>query len=73
MICGGNESKDGPAGARRSVAASFHCLVEEWKDCEELKLKRKEKWVLVDKERGKRSIERSGVLRPTTKNLSTIL
>ena len=24
-------------------AASFHCLVEEWKDCEELKPKPKEK------------------------------
>ena len=30
-------------------AASFHCLVEEWKDCEELKPKPKEKWVFVDK------------------------
>ena len=28
-------------------AASFHCLVEEWKDCEELKLKPKEKWISV--------------------------
>ena len=30
-------------------AASFHCLVEEWKDCEELKLQPKEKWIFVDK------------------------
>ena len=30
-------------------AASFHCLVEEWKDCEELKPKLKEKWSFVDK------------------------
>ena len=30
-------------------AASFHCLVEERKDCEELKPKRKEKWSFVDK------------------------
>ena len=30
-------------------AASFHCFVEEWKDCEELKLKPKEKWIIVNK------------------------
>ena len=29
-------------------AASLHCLVEEWKDCEELKPKPKEKWSFVD-------------------------
>ena len=40
-------------------AASFHSLVEEWKDCEELKPQPREKW--TRKER-KRSIERSGVL-----------
>ena len=34
-------------------AASFHCLVETWKDCEELKPKPKEKWVFVDKKREK--------------------
>ena len=27
-------------------AASFHCLVEEWKDCEEFKPKPKEKWII---------------------------
>ena len=32
-------------------AASFHCLVEEWKDCEELRPKTKEKWIFVDKRR----------------------
>ena len=32
-------------------AASFHCLVEGWKDCEELKPKPKEKWAFVDKKR----------------------
>ena len=26
-------------------AASFLCLVEEWKDCDEIKPKPKEKWV----------------------------
>ena len=30
-------------------AASFHCLVEEWKYCEELKPKPKEKWLFVGK------------------------
>ena len=28
--------------------ASFHCLVEEWNDYEELKPKSKEKWILVN-------------------------
>ena len=30
-------------------AASFHCLVKEWKDCGELKPKLKEKWSFVDR------------------------
>ena len=30
-------------------AASFHCLVEAWKDCEVLKPKPKEKWSFVDR------------------------
>ena len=30
-------------------AASFHCLVEEWRDCAELRPKPKEKWSFVDK------------------------
>ena len=30
-------------------AASFHCLVEPWKDCQELRPKPKEKWVFVEK------------------------
>ena len=34
-------------------AASFHCLVEEWKDCEEIRPKPREKWIFVDKRRGK--------------------
>ena len=29
-------------------AASFHGLVEEWNDCEELKPKPKEKWIFVN-------------------------
>ena len=32
-------------------AASFHCLVEQQKDCEELKPKLKEKWVYVERAR----------------------
>ena len=34
--------------AALQYAASFHCLVEEWKDSEELKPKRKQKWTFVD-------------------------
>ena len=30
-------------------AASSHCLVEEWKDCEELRPKPKERWSVIDK------------------------
>ena len=37
--------------AALQYAASFHCMVEEWKDCEELKLKPKEKWKFVDQKR----------------------
>ena len=35
--------------AALQYAARFHCLVEEWKDCEELRPKPKEKWVLWQK------------------------
>ena len=35
--------------AALQYSASFHCLVEEWKDCEELKPKPKEKWKFVDR------------------------
>ena len=39
--------------AALQYAASFHCLVEEWKEREELKPKSKEKWIFVDqKKRG---------------------
>ena len=31
-------------------AASLHCLVEEWKDCEELKPKPQKKWTVVNKQ-----------------------
>ena len=37
--------------AALQYAASFHCMVEEWKDCEELKPQPKEKWAFVDKKR----------------------
>ena len=32
-------------------AASFHCLLEKWKDCEELEQRPKEQWIFVDKQR----------------------
>ena len=35
--------------AALQYAASFHCLVEHWKDSEEIKPKPKEKWIFVDK------------------------
>ena len=35
-------------------AASFRCFVEEWKDCEELRPKPKEKLIFVDKRRKRR-------------------
>ena len=35
--------------AALQYAASFHCLVEQRKDCEELKPKPKENWIFVDK------------------------
>ena len=35
--------------AALQYAASLHCLSEEWKDCEELKHKPKERWRFVDK------------------------
>ena len=35
--------------AALQYAASFHCLVEPWKGCEELKPEPKEKWIFVDK------------------------
>ena len=35
--------------AALQFAASFHCLVEEGKDCEELRPKKKEMWVFVEK------------------------
>ena len=34
--------------AALQYAANIHCLVEEWKDCEELKPKPKEKWIFVN-------------------------
>ena len=35
--------------AALQYAASFHCVVEQWKDCEDLRPKPKEKWVFVEK------------------------
>ena len=37
--------------AALQYAASFQCLVEEWKDCEEHKPKPEEKWNFVDQKR----------------------
>ena len=35
--------------AALQFAASFHCLIEQWKDCEQLKPRPKEKMIFVDK------------------------
>ena len=40
--------------AALQYAASFHCLVEEWKDCEELKPKPEEKWIFLEQKREER-------------------
>ena len=45
-----HQEREGVTAALQ-CAASFHCLVEEWKDCEELSPKPKEKWHFVDQER----------------------
>ena len=46
-------------------AAGFHCLVEQWKDCEELIPKPKEKWFSWKRRVRMRSIEQSGVRKQT--------
>ena len=38
--------------AALQYTASFHCLVEEWEDCEELKMKPKEKMDFRGYEKG---------------------
>ena len=48
---GGSGAYQEEVYAALQFAASFHCLVEEWKDCEVLKPKPKEKWIIVDKKR----------------------
>ena len=40
-------------GALQNYVATIQCLVEEWKDCEELGLKPEEKRVFVNKNKGK--------------------
>ena len=53
MLDEGCKSRNFAAGEREEVyatlqkAASFHCLVERWKDCEELKPTQKETWIFV--------------------------
>ena len=44
--------------AALQYAASFHCLVEAWRDCEELKPKPKVKWISVDKQGGGQEVSR---------------
>ena len=57
-MCGAGKSKHGSAGKTRSVCSLAVCgqfsavLVQEWKDCEELKPKAKEEWTFRDQEIG---------------------
>ena len=46
-----SSKKEEDVYAALQYGARFHCLVEEWKDCEELKPKLKEKWIFVDQKR----------------------
>ena len=46
------EAGEREVNAALQYAASFHCLVEEWKDCEELRPKPKEKWIVRRHEKG---------------------
>ena len=47
--------------AALQCADSFHCLVDQWKDCEEFKPKPKEKWMFVDKSEETKHRTESGV------------
>ena len=38
--------------AALQYAASFHCLVEKWTYCEELKTKLRDKWIFIEKKEG---------------------
>ena len=57
MLDEGCKSRNYAEGEREEVyatlqkAASFHCLVERWKDCEELKPNQKETWIFVVQKR----------------------
>ena len=62
-IYGGSETKTVQQEREEVYAAlqyadSSHCLVEEWKDCEEFKQKPKEKCIFVDKEAATVAIEK---------------
>ena len=45
------QQRRGEVNAALQYAAGFHCLVEEWRDCEEIDPKPTEKWVFVDFEK----------------------
>ena len=48
IMDGADQGQYSPAEKRGDLyAACFHCLVEEWHDCEELKPTPKEKWTFV--------------------------
>ena len=45
------QQERGEVYAAMQYAASFHCLVEQWKDCEELKPEPEAKWIFVDQKK----------------------
>ena len=47
--------------AALQYAASFLCLVESWRDCEELKANPEEKWMFVDKKKGSNNAQHGDV------------
>ena len=47
--------------AALQYAASFFCLVESWRDCEELKANPEEKWMFVDKKKGSNNAQHGEV------------
>ena len=65
FVAEGNEQKSRSNVGRMVYGGSFDFLVEECKDCEELKPKPKENWVSEDKKKRRRNIERNGARKPT--------
>ena len=57
------QQERGEVYAAVQYAACFHCLVEEWKGCEELRPKPKEKWAFCPQTRGSKEASQGVVCR----------